>query len=159
MESSLPADIQQRIDAQRAAGYFADASEVLREALNGLERRQRGLEKLREQVLVAEDDVTAERVGTFDRDEIKRAVRRRLLSEGLAEDRCPSQFVLRLPTKIYATLRIRLARKVHALRLRIELSTNWSIAVSSSHSSQNCHGWEPRHLNFAVCVCFPIGDR
>jgi putative addiction module CopG family antidote len=69
MNTSLPVDIQQRIDAQLATGVFASQEEVLREALDGLERRQRSLSRLREMVAEAEEDIAAGRVDTFDRDE------------------------------------------------------------------------------------------
>ena len=68
MNLSLPADIRQLIEAQLATGSFATEEEVLREALQTLERRQRGLAQLREMVAVAEEDAAAGRVGTFDRD-------------------------------------------------------------------------------------------
>lgn len=41
--ATIPADIQNRIRKQIEAGEFADANEVLREAIDMLERRQRGL--------------------------------------------------------------------------------------------------------------------
>jgi putative addiction module CopG family antidote len=75
MDYALPADIEQRIDAQLASGAFASKDEVLREAMEGLERRQRGLSQLRQLVAVAEEDVAAGRVGTLDREKIKRDVR------------------------------------------------------------------------------------
>jgi Arc/MetJ-type ribon-helix-helix transcriptional regulator len=85
MNQSLPHDIQQRIDAQIASGIFATGEDVLREALDGLERRQRGLARLREMVAAAERDIAAGRVGTFDREEIKRDVRGRLSAHGIGE--------------------------------------------------------------------------
>lgn len=85
MNQSLPPDIQQRIDAQLATGTFAKEEEVLREALDALERRQRGLTQLREMVAVAEEDVAAGRIGTFDCEDIKRDVRARLSERGVRE--------------------------------------------------------------------------
>jgi putative addiction module CopG family antidote len=85
MKQSLPADIQQRIDAQLATGGFSSEAEVLREALESLERRQRGLQQLRTMVVEAEADVAASRVGRFDRDAIKRDVRQRLSDEGISD--------------------------------------------------------------------------
>lgn len=85
MDISLPADLQQRIDAQLATGVFSNAEEVMREALETLERRQRGLAELRAMVAVAEEDVAAGRVGVFDRDEIKRDVRSRLAERGILD--------------------------------------------------------------------------
>ena len=80
MNPALPADIQQLIEAQLATGSFASEEEVLREALQTLARRQRGLTQLRSMVAVAEEDAAAGRVDTFDRDEIKRDVRDRPLT-------------------------------------------------------------------------------
>jgi putative addiction module CopG family antidote len=85
MTHPLPADIQQRIEAQVASGAFANEEDVLREAIGALERRQRGLEQLREMVAVAEEDVAAGRIGTFDRDDIKRDVRQRLAGRGITD--------------------------------------------------------------------------
>ena len=82
MNHSLPTDIQQRIDAQLASGTFTNQEDVLREALDALERRQRGLTQLCEMVAVADEDVAAGRVGTFDRDDVKRDVRARLAERG-----------------------------------------------------------------------------
>ncbi len=82
MSSSLPGDIQQRIDAQIASGSFATEEEVLREALESLERRQRGLAQLRESVAVAEAEVASGKIGFFDREEIKRDIRDRLAARG-----------------------------------------------------------------------------
>ncbi len=65
MEHSLPTDIQQRIDAQLATGAFATEVDVLRNALEALERRQTGLAQLRQMIAVAEEDVAANRVGPF----------------------------------------------------------------------------------------------
>ena len=85
MNHSLPSDIQQRIDAQLASGSFASEADVLREALEALERRQRGLTQLRGMLTAAEADVTAGRVGTFDRDDIKRDIQARLAERGIRE--------------------------------------------------------------------------
>lgn len=85
MNPSLPVDIQQRIDAQLASGVFASQEDVLREALKSLERRQRGLQQLREMVAVAEADVAASKIGEFDREAIKRDIRKRLMENGITE--------------------------------------------------------------------------
>ena len=85
MNDSLPADIQQRVDAQMASGSFKSKDDVLREALDVLERRQRGLLQLREIVAAAEADATAGRMGPFDRDDIKRDIRERLRKQGIQE--------------------------------------------------------------------------
>jgi putative addiction module CopG family antidote len=85
MNHSLPADIQQRIEAQLASGSFANEADVLREALEALERRQRGLSQLREMVAVAEADVATGKIGEFNRDDIKRDVTERLAQRGIRE--------------------------------------------------------------------------
>jgi len=85
MNYPLPADLQQRIDAQLVGGGFASEEDVLREAIDALERRQRGVTQLRSLVAVAEEEVAAGRVGTFERDEIKREVRDRLAERGIRD--------------------------------------------------------------------------
>jgi Arc/MetJ-type ribon-helix-helix transcriptional regulator len=82
MEHSLPTDIQQRIDAQLATGAFATEVDVLRNALEALERRQTGLAQLRQMIAVAEEDVAANRVGVFDRDVTKQDIRDRFARRG-----------------------------------------------------------------------------
>lgn len=77
MNHALPADIQQRIDAQLATGVFATEEDVLREALESLERRQGSLRDLRQMVAVAEADVAAGRVREIDRDALKRDIAKR----------------------------------------------------------------------------------
>jgi putative addiction module CopG family antidote len=85
MNSSLPPDIQERIDAQLASGSFGSEADVLREALAALERRQQGLAQLREIVAVAEADVTAGQVAKFDREDVKRDIHKRLQERGIRE--------------------------------------------------------------------------
>jgi Arc/MetJ-type ribon-helix-helix transcriptional regulator len=85
MNYSLPADIEQRIDARLASGAFASKEDVLREAMEGLVRRQQGLSQQKQLVAVAEKDVAAGRVGVFDRETIKRDVRTRLAERGIGE--------------------------------------------------------------------------
>jgi Arc/MetJ-type ribon-helix-helix transcriptional regulator len=85
MNQSFPVDIQERINAQMATGSFSTEEDVLREALESLERRQNGLRQLQEMVAAAEVDVASSRVGTFDRQSIKRDVRRRLADKGIVE--------------------------------------------------------------------------
>jgi Arc/MetJ-type ribon-helix-helix transcriptional regulator len=82
MEHSLPIDIQQRIDAQLATGAFTTEVDVLRNALEALERRQTGLAQLRQMIAVAEDDVAANQVGPFDREATKQAIRDRFAQRG-----------------------------------------------------------------------------
>jgi putative addiction module CopG family antidote len=69
-----PADVDARVQAQLATGEFPSADDVLREALNALEGRQQSLQRLREMVREAEDDLGAGRVGYFDADATLRAV-------------------------------------------------------------------------------------
>jgi len=57
-----------------ATGEFPNADDVLREALDALERRQQSLRQLRDTVREAEEDVAAGRVGYFDDDATMRAV-------------------------------------------------------------------------------------
>jgi Arc/MetJ-type ribon-helix-helix transcriptional regulator len=70
---------------QLASGQFKSEDEVLREAMATLESRQRGLEQLRRMVGEAEDEIVAGRVGLFDAEENKRAVRERLSRQGVVE--------------------------------------------------------------------------
>ena len=85
MNDQLPGDIQHRIEIQLATGAFADKEHVLREAFDALERRQRGLQNLREMVAIAEEDAANGRVGPFDHEDIKRDVRRRLAEQGIVD--------------------------------------------------------------------------
>lgn len=66
MTHQLPPDILARVEAQIAAGAYADPDAVLRDALDGLERRQQSLERLRAMVREADEDIAAGRVGSFD---------------------------------------------------------------------------------------------
>ena len=77
MANQLPADVDARVQAQLATGEFPSADDVLREALDALERQQ-SLQRLREMVREAEDDVAASRVGYFDADATLRAVMARV---------------------------------------------------------------------------------
>jgi putative addiction module CopG family antidote len=74
MANQLPADVNARVQAQLATGEFPSADDVLREALDALVRRQQSLQRLREMVREAEEDVAAGRVGCFDADATMRAV-------------------------------------------------------------------------------------
>ncbi len=80
MPYHFPLDIEQRVRAQIASGQFETEDEVLREAIDTLEKRQRGLQALQAIVREADEDIAAGRVGAFDADETKAAVRSRLLS-------------------------------------------------------------------------------
>ena len=85
MSHQLPPDLEQRIKAQIETGEFETEEDVLREALVTLEKRQRGLKELRQMVREADDDIAAGRVGPFDAEETKRAVRERLRQYGITD--------------------------------------------------------------------------
>ena len=85
MPYQIPPDLEQRIQAQLTSGQFTSEDDVLREAMDSLERRQRGLEQLRQQVKEAEADIAAGRVGPFDAEQTKRNVRERLSQEGITD--------------------------------------------------------------------------
>jgi len=82
MQYHFPSDIQQRVQAQIEAGPFETEDDVLREAINTLEKRQRGLRNLQDMVREADEDIAAGRVGPFDADKTKAAVRERLATGG-----------------------------------------------------------------------------
>jgi putative addiction module CopG family antidote len=81
----FPPDIEQRVRAQIDSGQFTTQDDVLREAIDTLEKRQNGLATLRSMVDEADSDIASGRVGPFDADETKRAVRQRLRSQGIGE--------------------------------------------------------------------------
>ena len=85
MQYHFPSDIQQRVRAQIENGPFETEDEVLREAIDTLERRQRGLQELQNMVREADEDIAAGRVGPFDADKTKAAVRKRLEAEGITD--------------------------------------------------------------------------
>ena len=85
MSLQLPPDLEERIKAQIETGQFETEEDVLREALDTLEKRQRGLQELRQMVREADDDIAAGRVGPFDAEETKRAVRQRLSQHGITD--------------------------------------------------------------------------
>jgi Arc/MetJ-type ribon-helix-helix transcriptional regulator len=62
------------VEAQIATGAYADHAAVLRDALDGLERRHRSLDHLRDMVREADEDIATGRVGFFDVDATLRAV-------------------------------------------------------------------------------------
>ncbi len=74
MAYELSPDIEARVQAQLATGEFSAPEEVLREALDTLERRQRSLEKLQAMVREADKDIAAGRVGPFDKEATMRSV-------------------------------------------------------------------------------------
>jgi Arc/MetJ-type ribon-helix-helix transcriptional regulator len=85
MSYSIPVDVQHRIEAQLAGGGFSGPDEVLREAIEALERRQQGLAALRAMVAIADEDVAAGRIAPLDRESIQREVRERLAAQGIQE--------------------------------------------------------------------------
>lgn len=78
MSIDLPPDIQDRIRAQINTGQFESEQDVLREALDTLEKRQLGIRELRQMVSEADEDIAAGRVAPFDAEATKRAVREQL---------------------------------------------------------------------------------
>lgn len=85
MPPEFPPDLEDRIKAQIESGQFETEEDVLREAMDTLEKRQRGLRELRQMIREANDDVAAGRVGQFDAEETKRAVRERLRQLGVTD--------------------------------------------------------------------------
>ena len=85
MQYEFPSDIQQRVRAQIESGQFQTEDDVLREAIDTLEKRQRGLQELRDMVREADEDIAAGRIGPFKAQETKAAVRQRLQAEGIKD--------------------------------------------------------------------------
>jgi Arc/MetJ-type ribon-helix-helix transcriptional regulator len=85
MAYEFPPDIQERIEAQLQTGRFQTEDDVIREAMDTLERRQRGLSELQNMVGEADTDIQAGRVGPFDAEGTKQAVRERLAKHGLLD--------------------------------------------------------------------------
>lgn len=81
----ISAELERRIIAQIASGKFQTEEDVIREALDTLERRQIGLRALQQQVYEAEVDIQAGRIGPFDAAATKRAVRDRLGQQGITD--------------------------------------------------------------------------
>jgi Arc/MetJ-type ribon-helix-helix transcriptional regulator len=84
MPYQLPADVEQRVRAQIESGQFETEDDVLREAIDTLEKRQRGLRVLLDMVREADEDIAAGRVGPFHAEETKSAVKKRLQAHGIA---------------------------------------------------------------------------
>lgn len=78
MAYKIPSDLFARVQAQVATGQFSNEEEVLREALDALEKRQRGLKELQAMVKEAEADIAAGKVGPFEIDQTMARVRERL---------------------------------------------------------------------------------
>ena len=87
MPYHFPPDIEQRVRAQIEIGQFDSEDDVLREAIDTLEKRQRGLRELRDMVREADADIASGRVGPFDADQTKSALRQRLQAHGIRN--CP----------------------------------------------------------------------
>ncbi len=85
MAYEIPSDLETRIQAQLRDGDFQTPEDVLRAAMDTLERRQRGLQQVRQMVQEADADLAAGRVGAFDAERTKRQVRERLQREGIVD--------------------------------------------------------------------------
>ena len=85
MSLTLPTDIHQRIQAQLASGMFTSVDDVLRQAMDTLEKRQMALGSLQKMVSVADDELQAGRSGLFDSEQTKATVRQRLNQMGIVE--------------------------------------------------------------------------
>ena len=85
MALQLSAELELRIQAQVASGQFSTEEDVVREALDTLERQQFSLRALQQRVQEAEADVQAGRIGPFDAEQTKRAVRERLRSKSVTD--------------------------------------------------------------------------
>jgi Arc/MetJ-type ribon-helix-helix transcriptional regulator len=83
MAITIPIDIAKRIEAMVAGGAFGNEGEVLREAIAFLEHRLSALAHLREAVSEADANIVACRVGRFDSELTKRAVRTHLSEHGI----------------------------------------------------------------------------
>ena len=78
----MVSDIERRVRAQIESGQFRTEADVLREAIDTLEKRQRGLAAVREMVREADKDIASGRAGPFQADETKNVVRIRLEEHG-----------------------------------------------------------------------------
>mgnify|MGYP000870718219 CR=1 FL=1 len=87
MPYQFPSDIEQRVRAQIETGRFETEDDVLREAIDTLEKRQRGLSQLQQMISEADEDIAAGRVAVFNADETKAAVRERLRASRMS-NRC-----------------------------------------------------------------------
>ena len=78
MAYQIPPDLEARVKAQLTTGRFDSEDEVLREALDTLEKRQRGFQELQSMVAAAEDDIAAGLVAELDIERTIDSVRARL---------------------------------------------------------------------------------
>lgn len=83
MQYTFPSDLRNRIDAQLAQGMFSNEDDVIREAIDSLEKRQQGQRRLRQMVQDAEAEIAAGCTDSFNADATKDAVRQRLLQNGV----------------------------------------------------------------------------
>lgn len=83
MPYAFPPVIERRVRAQLEGGQFESEDDVLRETIDTLEKRQCGLREIGKMVQEADEDIAAGRVGPFDPDATKRAVRKRLEEHGI----------------------------------------------------------------------------
>ena len=65
MANQIPPDVERRIQAQISGGLFSTGEEVLREAMDALECRQRGLEQARHLIAEADADLATGQAGPF----------------------------------------------------------------------------------------------
>jgi Arc/MetJ-type ribon-helix-helix transcriptional regulator len=82
---TLPADIHQRVQAQLASGMFTSVDDVLRQAMDTLEKRQTALGSLQKMVSVTDDEIQAGRSGLFDSEQTKATIQQRLNQVGFIE--------------------------------------------------------------------------
>ncbi len=92
MPYHFPSDIERRVRAQMESGQFETEDDVLREAIDTLEKRQLGLRRLQDMVREADADIAAARVGPFNADETKSAVRERFQAERMFNRRQHREF-------------------------------------------------------------------
>jgi Arc/MetJ-type ribon-helix-helix transcriptional regulator len=83
MQYTFPADLRARIDAQLALGTFSNEDDVIREAIDSLEKRQQRQRLLRQMVQDAEAEIAAGCVDSFNANATKDAVRQRLQQNGV----------------------------------------------------------------------------
>jgi len=82
MAIQIPPDVEDRIRAQLHRGAFSSEIDVIWEALDTLEKRQAGLESLKQMVAEADAQIANGRIDLFDRERTKQTLRERLASNG-----------------------------------------------------------------------------
>lgn len=83
MQYPFPKDLRLRIEAQLALGLFSNEDDVIREAIDMLEKQQQGLKQLHQMIQTAEVEIMAGDVDLFSAEATKDAVRQRLLQDGV----------------------------------------------------------------------------